>query len=77
MERLSVKRRCLEEVLGPCVREDFISLPKSMLMVTGPLVFSLSRLSGAGIRDALYFGTAPGSHVLAVSATKGGSTSLP
>jgi hypothetical protein len=62
----------LQEVLGPCVRGDFINLPKSMLMVTGPL----PRLSGAGIRDVLYFSTAPGSYVLAVSATKGGSASL-
>jgi hypothetical protein len=33
MERLSLERRYVEEVLGPDVREDFISLPKSMLMI--------------------------------------------
>ena len=36
----------------------------------------VSRLSGAGIRDALYIGTAPGNHLLAISATRGGLTSL-
>jgi hypothetical protein len=34
------------------------------------------RLSGVGIRHVLYIGTAPGNHLLAVSATKGGLTSL-
>jgi hypothetical protein len=34
------------------------------------------RLSGAGIRHHLYFGTAPGNHHLAVAATKGGMASL-
>ena len=34
------------------------------------------RLSGVGIRHALYIGTAPGNHLLAMSATKGGLTSL-
>ncbi|KIN00500.1 hypothetical protein OIDMADRAFT_19556 [Oidiodendron maius Zn] len=34
------------------------------------------RLSGAEIREVLYFGTAPGNHLLAVSSTKGGLTSL-
>src|SRR5277367_6424637 len=37
---------------------------------------NLLRLSGFGIRDALYFGTAPGNHLLAVGATKGGMASL-
>jgi hypothetical protein len=37
---------------------------------------NLSRLSGAGIRNHLYLGTAPGNHRLAVAATKGGLTSL-
>jgi hypothetical protein len=36
----------------------------------------VSRLSGVGIRDILYIGTAPGNHLLAVSATKGGLASL-
>ena len=36
----------------------------------------VTRLSGVGIRDILYFGTAPGNHSLAVSATRGGLTSL-
>jgi hypothetical protein len=35
----------------------------------------VTRLSGVGIRDILYFGTAPGNHSLAVSATRGGLTS--
>jgi hypothetical protein len=30
MERLSLERRYLEEVLGPGLREDFIGLPKRM-----------------------------------------------
>jgi hypothetical protein len=34
------------------------------------------RLSGVGIRRALYIGTGPGNHLLSVSATKGGSASL-
>ena len=34
------------------------------------------RLSGVGIRAVLFIGTAPGNHVLAVGATKGGLTSL-
>ena len=46
------------------------------LAIVRPPGPNLSRLSGAGIRDVLYFGTAPGNHVLAVSATKGGLTSL-
>jgi len=41
-----------------------------------PVVPGLPRLSGAGIRDSLYFATAPGNHVLAVSTTKGELTSL-
>lgn len=36
----------------------------------------LLRLSGAGIRERLYFGTAPGNHFVAVSSTKGGLPSL-
>jgi hypothetical protein len=36
---------------------------------------NLIRLSGVGIRYAFYIGTAPGNHLLAVSATKGGLTS--
>ena len=36
----------------------------------------LSRLSGYGIRNALYLGTSPGNHSLAVAITKGGLTSL-
>ena len=34
------------------------------------------RLSGAGVRGHLYFGTAPGNHYLAVATTKGGLASL-
>jgi hypothetical protein len=34
------------------------------------------RLSGVGIRHVLYIGTAPGNDLLAISATKGGLTSL-
>jgi hypothetical protein len=37
---------------------------------------NLARLSGVGIRHAFYIGTAPGNHLLAVSATRGGLTSL-
>jgi len=37
---------------------------------------NVMRLSGFGIRNALYLGTAPGNHVLAVAATKGGMASL-
>ena len=33
---------------------------------------NVPRLSGVGIRRVLYFGTAPGNHLPAVSATKGG-----
>ena len=36
----------------------------------------LSRLSGYGIRNALYLGTSPGNHSLAVATTKGGLASL-
>jgi hypothetical protein len=36
---------------------------------------NVPRLSGARIRRVLKFGTAPGNHLLAVSATKGGLTS--
>ena len=41
-----------------------------------PVGPDVPRLSGAGIRQVLYIGTAPGNHLLAVSATKGGLTSL-
>ena len=37
---------------------------------------NVPRLSGIGIRGILYLGTAPGNHLLAVAATKGGLTSL-
>lgn len=37
---------------------------------------NVPRLSGAGIRQHLYFGTAPGNHYLAVATTKGGLSSL-
>ena len=36
----------------------------------------LSRLSGYGIRNALYLGTSPGNQSLAVATTKGGLASL-
>ena|SRR5438045_8577502 len=36
----------------------------------------LSRLSGYGIRNALYLGTSPGNHSLAVATTNGGLASL-
>jgi hypothetical protein len=41
-----------------------------------PLTPGVSRLSGVGIRRALYLGTAPGNHFLAAAATKGGLASL-
>ncbi len=37
---------------------------------------SVDRLSGRGFRDVFYIGTGPGNHVLAVSASKGGLTTL-
>src|SRR5271155_3154932 len=37
MERLSLKRRSIKEVLGPGLEEHVISLPKSILMVMGPM----------------------------------------
>jgi hypothetical protein len=36
----------------------------------------MPRLSGIGIRQVFYFGTAPGNHLLAASATVGGLASL-
>lgn len=36
----------------------------------------IPRLSGYGIREALYFATGPGNHVLAASTTKGGLATL-
>jgi hypothetical protein len=44
--------------------------------VVKPASRGVPRLSGRGIRKALYMGTAPGNHVLAVATTKGGMTSL-
>jgi hypothetical protein len=41
-----------------------------------PLVPGILRLSGVGIREQLYFGTAPGNATLAVSATKCGLSNL-
>jgi len=40
--------------------------------IVQPDGLGLPSLSGYGIRDALYLGTSPRNHVLAVSATKGG-----
>jgi hypothetical protein len=37
---------------------------------------NIPRLSGIGIRRALFIGTAPGNHALAVAATRGGLASL-
>src|SRR5271170_3825302 len=37
------KRRYSREVLGSCVREDFISVPKSILMIMGPLVSTFTK----------------------------------
>jgi hypothetical protein len=37
---------------------------------------NVTRLSGVGIREVLFIGTAPGNHLLAVSTTKGGLSSL-
>ena len=37
---------------------------------------NVPRLSGVGIRDVLYLGTAPGNQLLAVATTKGGMTSF-
>jgi hypothetical protein len=44
--------------------------------IVRPLRPGLSRLLGVGIGGALYIGTAPGNHFLAVAATKGGLNSL-
>jgi|SRR5579862_1772995 len=44
--------------------------------IVRPVVPGVPRLSGSGIREALYLATGPGNHVLAVSTTKGGLTSL-
>jgi hypothetical protein len=41
-----------------------------------PVAPGVPRLSGNTFRDVMYVGTAPGNHVLAVAATKGGMTSL-
>jgi hypothetical protein len=41
-----------------------------------PLSPGVPRLSGVGIRRALYLATAPGNHFLAAAATKGGLASL-
>ena len=46
------------------------------LALVKPLGPNITRLTGIGIRNVLYIGTAPGNHLLAVSATKGGLTSL-
>jgi len=45
----------------------------AIIMQDGPTVV---RLSGPGLRNAMYIATAPGNQFLAVSATKGGLTSL-
>jgi hypothetical protein len=47
-----------------------------LAIVKPPPGRNVPRLSGVGIREHLYIGTAPGNHLLAVSATKGGLTSL-
>jgi hypothetical protein len=39
-------------------------------------VLNVPRLSGVGIKGILHIGTAPGNHLLAISATKDGLTSL-
>jgi hypothetical protein len=44
--------------------------------IVQPMRPGVMRLSGVGIRDALYIGTAPGNHFLAVAVTKGGLNSL-
>jgi hypothetical protein len=44
--------------------------------IVRPMALGVPRLSGSGIREALYFGTGPGNHVLAASTTKGGLTVL-
>ena len=44
--------------------------------VVKPSMPNVPRLSGVGIREDLYLGTAPGNTVLAVAATKGGMSSL-
>jgi len=46
------------------------------LAIVRPAAPGVPRLSGVAIRNFLYFGTAPGNHSLAVSATRGGLTSL-
>jgi hypothetical protein len=44
--------------------------------IVRPVVPGVPRLSGSGIREALYLATGPGNHVLAASTTKGGLASL-
>jgi hypothetical protein len=44
--------------------------------IVKPAIPGILRLSGIGIRDALYIATTPGNNFLAVSATKGRLTSL-
>jgi hypothetical protein len=44
--------------------------------IVRPVAPGVPRLSGRGIRETLYFGTAPGNHTLAASTTKGGLTVL-
>jgi hypothetical protein len=46
------------------------------LAIVQPDSPGLPRLSGYGIRNALYLGTGPGNHSLAVASTKGGLASL-
>src|ERR1700733_3258644 len=57
MERLSLKRRHLQESLGPGMREDGISMPKpkSMLMVMGPWVGEGRLRYRSGRQKVLHF----------------------
>lgn len=52
--------------------DDWI-LKRAIVRTPTPFV---ERLSGRGFRDVFCIGTGPGNHVLAVSASKGGLTSL-
>ncbi len=58
------------------VRDDNTSYWFEEVAIVQPDGPGLSRLSGYGIRNALYLGTSPGNHSLAVATTKVGLASL-
>jgi hypothetical protein len=73
---ITVFRRIIVQV--QLVRDDNTQMGDwidEVAIVKQPVV-NVPRLSGIRIRGVLYIGTAPGNHLLAVSATKGGLTSL-